>query len=95
MRARLMERFDDGTIKRRLEGVTLEDWKRKTSEVGVNRIAQGIDGAKDKVVAFAEQLLPAVEAAQNKVKAMPDLTLEDSINRMTTFVRDMSKFKKR
>lgn len=94
MRQNWLAKIDDGTTKKRLEAVTLEDWKRQAINVGIGRIAQGIDGAADKVVSFAEKLLPAVDAAQSKIKAMPDLTLEDNINRMTTFIREMAKFRK-
>ena len=94
MRQNWLAKIDDGTTKRRLEAVPLEAWKTQAINVGIGRIAQGIDGAAAKVVSFAEKLLPAVDAAQNKVKVMPDLTLEDNINRMTTFVREMSKFRK-
>ena len=94
MRQNWLAKLDDGTTRRRLEAVTLDEWKKQTIEVGIGRIAQGIDGAAAKVTAFAEKLLPAVEAAQNKVRAMPDLTLEDNIQRMTTFIREMSKFRK-
>jgi len=95
MRAHLLEKIDDGTWGRRLKAVSLEEWRDKAINVGVGRIATGIDSAKAKVTTFAEQLLPAVDAAQSKVKAMPDLTLEDSISRMTTFITEMSKFKKK
>lgn len=94
MRNNWLAKIDDGTTKRRLEAVPLETWKAQAINVGIGRIAQGIDGASAKVIDFATKLLPAVEAAQKKVKAMPDLTLEDNINRMTTFVREMSQFRK-
>jgi len=77
-----------------LKRVSLEEWKRKTRDIGVNRIAAGIDGAADKVVAFAEQLLPHIDREQAKIKAMPDVTLDDNINRMTTFIRGMANFKR-
>jgi len=95
MLSNLTARVQDGTWAKRVSAVTLEDWKDKMVNKGLNRIAGGIDAARPKVVNFASQLLPAVDAAQSKVKAMPDLTLEDSINRMTTFVREMSKFRKK
>ena len=95
MRAHLLEKIDDGTVAARLKAVTLEEWKSKMLSKGVGRVAEGIDQASDKVVKFASQLLPAVEAARNKARALPDLTLEDSINRMTTYIRDMSKFRKK
>lgn len=95
MLANLTARVQDGTWKKRVEAVPLDEWKSKMISKGLPRVAGGIDAAKDKVVAFAGQLLPAIDAAQAKVKAMPDLTIEDSINRMTTFVREMAKFKKK
>jgi len=95
MRAHLLEKIDDGTVKRRLEAVTLEDWKSKMLSKGVGRVAEGIDAASAKVRDFAGQLLPAVDAAKAKVAGLPDLTLEDSIQRMTTYIREMAKFKKK
>ena len=77
-----------------LKRVSLEDWKRKARDVGVNRIAAGIDAAKDKTIAFAEVLLPHIDRGKDKIKGMPDVTLDDNINRMTTFVRHMSELKR-
>lgn len=77
-----------------LKRVSLEDWKRAARDIGVNRIAAGIDGAKDKVIAFAEQLLPHIDRGKDKIKSMPDVTLDDNINRMTTFIRHMSEMKR-
>ena len=78
-----------------LKRVSLEEWKRKTRDVGVNRIAAGIDASKDKVIAFAEELLPHIDRGQEKIKGMPDITLDDSINRMTTFTRHMAGFSRK
>jgi len=77
-----------------LKRVSLEDWKKQARDVGVNRIAAGIDAAKTKVIAFAEVLLPHIDRGQDKIKAMPDVTLDDNINRMTTFVRHMADMKR-
>jgi len=77
-----------------LKRVSLEEWKKKTRDVGVNRIAAGIDAAASKVVAFAEDLLPHIERGQDKIKGMSDVTLDDNINRMTTFIRHMSEMKR-
>jgi len=77
-----------------LKRVSLEDWKKKARDVGVNRIAAGIDAASDKVTAFAEQLLPHIDREQAKLANMPDLTLDDNINRMTSFIRGMANFKR-
>lgn len=77
-----------------LKRVSLEDWKRQTRDVGVNRIAAGIDAAKPKVIAFAEDLLPHIDRGVSKLAGMPDVTLDDNINRMTTFVRHMAEMKR-
>ena len=77
-----------------LKRVSLEDWKRAARDIGVNRIAAGIDGAKSKVIAFAEVLLPHIDRGLDKIKSMPDVTLDDNINRMTSFIRHMSELKR-
>ena len=95
MRTKLLEAIDNGTWAARLKGVSLEDWKAKMLTVGVGRVSAGIDASRSKVVDFASQLLPAVDAAKRKIETMPDLTLEDSIARMSEYVREMGKFKKK
>jgi len=77
-----------------LKRVDLATWKKKARDIGVNRIAAGIDGAKEKVVAFAEVLLPHIDRGKEKIKAMPDVTLDDNINRMTSFIRHMAEMKR-
>jgi len=94
MLANLTASVQSGKWAAGLKRVSLEEWKRKTRDVGVNRVAAGIDAAKDKVVAFAEDLLPHIDRGKEKISAMPDITLDDSINRMTTFVRHMAGFKR-
>ena len=94
MRANLNAKIDDGTWERRVGEVPVEDWKASMINKGVGRIAAGIDGAKAKTIKFFEQLLPAVDAARAKIAAMPDVTLEDNINRVSTYLREMGKFRK-
>jgi len=77
-----------------LKRVSLEDWKKKARDIGVNRIAAGIDGAKAKTIAFAEQLLPHIDREQAKIASMPDVTLDDNINRMPSSAREIANFKR-
>lgn len=77
-----------------LKRVTLEDWKKKARDVGVNRIAAGIDAAAAKVEAFADVLLPHIDRGKEKIKTMPDVTLDDNINRMVAFSRHMATMKR-
>jgi len=94
MRTNLNKALDDGKWERGLKRVTLEDWKSKMIDKGVGRIAAGIDAAAPKVREFASELLPHIDKVQTEIKGMPDVSLEDNINRMTTFIRGMSKFKR-
>jgi len=94
MLANLTASVTNGKWAAGLKRVSLEEWKRKARDIGVNRISAGIDGASEKVVAFAEQLLPHIDREQAKIKAMPDVTLDDNINRMTSFIRGMANFKR-
>jgi len=92
MRAGIVRALDDGTWKRRVGALTLDEWKKSMLDKGLSRVSAGIDGASAKVTAFATQLLAAESALQTEVSKMPDLTLEDSISRMTAWVRGMAKF---
>jgi len=77
-----------------LRRVTLSDWKQAAITKGIPRISQGVTGAQGKVTNFATQLLSFQDSLQGKITSMPDLTLEDSINRMNTWVRGMATFKR-
>jgi len=94
MLANLTQSVQNGKWAAGLKRVSLDEWKRKTRDVGVNRVAAGIDAAKEKVVAFAEDLLPHIDRGRDKIGSMPDITLDDSINRMTTMCRHMATFKR-
>ena len=93
MLARLQAKVQDGTWAARLKAVTLESWKADTLEKGIPRVAGGVDRAAEKVTAFAGKLLPYQASLQSQVEKMPDVTLEDSIGRMTAWIRGMAKFK--
>jgi len=94
MKANIVASIDSGKWAAGLNRVATDDWKRAMIDKGINRVASGIDGAAPKVTAFAAKLLPFIDGEVAKVKKMPDITLEDSISRMTSFVRGMSKFKR-
>jgi len=94
MLSNLTRAVNDGKWAAGLKRVTLDEWKRKARDIGVNRIAAGIDGAADKVRDFAEVLLPHIDRGQQKIASMADTTLDDNINRMTSFIRHMAEFKR-
>lgn len=76
--------------RRRVGAVTLEEWKTSMKEKGLSRIASGVDGATDKMQRFAAQLIEHQNAGLVMLEKLPDLTLEDSINRMAAWTRHMA-----
>ena len=95
MKANLNAALDSGKWERGLKRVTLDEWKGKTIDKGIGRISAGIDAAAPKVVAFAQELLPHIDAQKQAIAKLPDVTLEDNINRMTSFIRGMAKFQRK
>lgn len=94
MLANITAAVQNGKWEAGLRRVTLADWKKNITEKGIPRISQGVNSAQPKVADFASQLLTFQDGLQGQIQNMPDLTLEDSINRMNTWVRGMSKFKR-
>jgi len=92
MKARWIAAMDSGKIKRRLASVSLDDWKTAAVEKGIPRVSAGIERSTDKRLEFAKQLLEHQSKVLPEIEKMPDLTLEDSINRMATWVRRMAEF---
>lgn len=95
MLANLTASINNGKWERGLNNVSLEDWKTKMLDKGIPRVAAGIDAAAGKVQAFASEFLPHLDNVQAKIKNMPDVTLDDNINRMTTAIREIAKFKRK
>jgi len=79
----------------RLNSVSLDEWKSKTINKGLGRIAAGVDEAHDKTVKFGAQLLSFESNLKTSIDKMPDLTIEDSISRATAWIRGMTKFERK
>ena len=91
----LTQAVQSGKWASRLNSVSLDEWKAKTINKGMGRVAAGIDEAHDKQVKFAAQLLSFEGTLKTSVDKMPDLTIEDSIGRATAWIRGMSKFERK
>ena len=84
--------IDSGKMARKLNAVSLESWKASTLAKAPQRISAGVDGAVPKMQEFARKLLPYLTQVQAKVQAMPNISLEDNIQRAVTQMREMAKF---
>ncbi len=94
MKQNILKSIDSGKWGKNVAAVPLQEWKDAILNKGLGRLSSGVEGAKGKVAKFAEKLLAYESNLQNTIKAMPDLTLSDSIARMTKNVTEMSKFSK-
>ena len=93
LRERWLQAIESGKWQRRVASVSLEEWRRLMLQKGVPRIAQGVDEASQKMEKFFQALFEHQERLQREIENMPDLTLEDSIQRMVAWVRGMANFR--
>jgi len=92
--ARLQEAMSKGKWEAGLKRVDVNTWKETTKELMRSRLPSGIEKSRDKITAFAQELLSYQEGIKKKIESMPDITLEDRIRRMETWIREMAKFKR-
>jgi len=79
--------------KKNVAAVSLEDWRQKTIDKGIPRIASGADAAGDKMKAAMERNFAHIEKGLEALDKMPKRTIEDSINRMVYMTRHMAKLR--
>ncbi len=86
----------NGTWANRLRGVSLAEWKKKTAEKVQQRMSGGVDAGMPKRKEFDTWLVGTLNDVLPTIADMPDLTLEDSVNRVRTLMEHMSRnrFKK-
>lgn len=76
-----------------VSAVTLQQWKDSMLTKGVQRYGAGVSAAQPKMQAFMTKLLPFQANIQAQLAAMPDLTLQDNIQRAVFMMTEMAKFK--
>ena len=91
MKQNLIASIDNGTWAKRLGAVSLDDWKQKTAQKVGERLSGGVDGAAEKRAKFDGWLVNTLNGVLPKIASMPDMTLEDSVNRVRTLMEHMSK----
>jgi len=92
MKQNLVAAIDSGKWGKRVSSVTLDEWKSKMIDKGLGRIAAGVDASIPKTTDFHSQLQSHQAGIDSQLAKMPDLTLEDNIQRMVQQVRGMKKF---
>lgn len=85
----LTKAVNDGRWAGGLRKVTLSDWKQKTKEKVGQRLASGVDGAMGKRQRFDAYLVDTMNQVLPQVQNMPDMTFEDSVNRVRAVMEHM------
>lgn len=80
----------DGRWEAGLSKVTLAAWKETTKKKVQTRLAQGVEEASGKMTDFGTYLQQTVTAGLQQINSMPDLTMEDNINRAAAMMRFMA-----
>jgi hypothetical protein len=93
MKAKLLARLDDGTWERRVSATSVEEWRNKTATKGANRISEGVTAAKPTIRKFWSQFKPHLEAVKDEVAKMPDVSIEDSVQRAAHNIRRNAEFR--
>lgn len=90
MKTNLLKSIDDGTWENRLRKVPLSKWKENTKKKVGERMASGVDAGMDKRKEFDKWLTNRLNEKLPEIQNMPDLTLEDSVNRVRALMEHMS-----
>lgn len=85
----LTKAVNDGRWANGLGKVTLSDWKQKTKEKVGQRLASGVDGAMGKRKEFDTYLVNTMNGILPQIQNMPDMTFEDSVNRVRAVMEHM------
>ena len=92
--ARIQAAINSGKWAKAVSSVSVDDWKKAMIDKGVPRIAPGAAAASDKMESFASKLFDYENKLLADVNKMPTATIDQSIAKMTAWVRGMTKLSK-
>jgi len=85
--ARIKESLDKKTWEKKMEKLTIEDWRKPALEKGVGRFPEGIEVARPKIDKFWRGWHPILSGIQSAVRALPEITDADREKRMIENLR--------
>jgi hypothetical protein len=89
MKANWLASMADNSWEQAVSGVTLQQWQQAMLTRGAQRMADGAQAAKPKVMAYAQKAAPLMAQLQAQIDAMPDNTPQDAEQRMLAWSRGM------
>lgn len=73
---------------------TLQSWQNAMINKGLPRISAGVTAAQGKFQSFMADLIPFQAQLKQQIDAMPNMTLQDSIQRQIAWTTGMAAFKR-
>jgi len=91
--ARVKAAIDEGRRKKALQAVTINDWYKYSSEIGVGRLVEGVVKREAKVDRFVKAWQPILLDHVAKIDIMPAITDADMEARMLENLRGLKALK--
>lgn len=88
--AGVMAAANSGKWEAGLRNVDLNTWKTNTRNKVGERLQGGVTAAKGKMAKFGAYLIQTINAGLPAIDAMPKLTIQDSINRSSAWIKYMN-----
>lgn len=80
-------------FRRNVAAVPLQEWKDKTAAAS-GQFTAGANKAQDKMLRHQQAVESHMEAGLRQLNTMPNVTLEDKINRQAFWTRHMASYKR-
>lgn len=84
---------DDGSYEEGLRAVSKQEWIDRTVSKGGDNYAKGVERSRDKIIDFQTQFSPVRESVKGQVRAMPNSTFEERMQRMDANARGLHEFR--
>lgn len=77
-----------------VQAVSLQSWQNSYINIGIPRVSQGAQAKQAKFQAFMSDFLPYLSNGVAQIDKMPNVTLQDGINRATAMITYNSKYRR-
>lgn len=91
--AGVQEAVQTGRYQAALRAVPFDFWKTAARQKGAQRLAGGAQAARPKMRRFFDTFLPYLSEVVDRIRAMPNNTFEERVQRATQYMRDVHEFR--
>lgn len=89
----VQEAVNSGRYVKRLQAVTLADWKDSLINKGMKNLDNGVRQGENKVVKFMDQYLPFIRQASARIQQMPSGGRANAMDRVSANLDALAQFK--